>query len=60
MQKPMTLKKKQETVEYKVIGITSSTPEEIESWLNELAVDGWRVITSIQHGARIILERDVL
>lgn len=31
------------------------TPEKIEKRLNELAMQGWRVITSMSHGSYLVL-----
>lgn len=50
----------EDRVEYKVMECGSVEPAIISLELNDFTKDGWRVITAIQGGSRLILERDVV
>jgi hypothetical protein len=56
---PKAKPKVDDEVEYKVMDCFSSISDRVEEELNSLAKDGWRVITAIQDGRRLILERDL-
>ena len=61
MAKEPAVKKKPtiDKVEYKVLSCASTSSWDVEAALNDLAIDGWRVVTAIQHGGQLILERDL-
>lgn len=50
----------EDKVEYKVMECGSAEPAIISLELNDFAKDGWRVITAVQGGSRLILERDIV